>query len=139
MTPLILLGAVVAGWALQTLLTYRQSATFRQDTAGLRGLGTVSVGAGGRRYRGGRAFVALAVDEAGRVRGALVLRGWTTFSRARPLSPVVGQRASKLAGPAQISGLDCTEREASREAATLLLHARTRRAGGPITVAGADE
>lgn len=119
-TTVLLLGAVVAGWVVQTLLTYRQSMAFRRQAAALRQRGTVSVGAGGRRYRGGRAFVALAVDESGRVRDAIVLRGWTTFSRARPLPAVVGQRAGKLTGAAEVPGLETNEREACREAATLL-------------------
>lgn len=124
MTPFLLLAAVVAGWATQAYLTYRQSVAFRLQTTGLRPLGAVTIGTGGRRYRGGRAFVALAVDDEGRVRGALVLRGWTTFARGRPLTAVVGQRTAKLAGTTEILGLDGATREASRQAATLLLQAR---------------
>lgn len=121
MTATLLLAAVVAGWVVQTLFTYRQSMAFRRRANELRGLGTVTIGAGGRRYRGGQAFVALALDDECRVSAALVLRGWTTFARPRPLPAAVGQRAKKLAGPAEISGLVPAERAATREAARLLL------------------
>ena len=133
MTPFLLLTAVVAGWAAQAYLTYRQSAAFRQQTTTLRPLGDVTIGAGGRRYRGGRAFVALAVDAQGRVKGALVLRGWTTFARGRPLTAVVGQRIAKLAGTSEISGLDSMSRDASRQAAGLLLEARAAKGGNATT------
>lgn len=118
------LAAVVLGWALQMLLTYRQTTAFRRQTTELRRLGTITVGVGGRRYRGGRAYVALAVDETERVKGALVLRGWTTFSRGRALPGAVGHRARKLAGAAAVPGLDPLERSACRQAAQFLLDAR---------------
>lgn len=142
MTPLLLLAAVVAGWGVQGYLSLRQSQAFRRQTANLRTLGTVTVGAGGRRYRGGRAFVALAVDPSGRVKAALVLRGWTTFARPRPCTGVVGQRVTKLAGPAEIPGLDRTQREASRQAAELLVQSRAvaaARATRTTTPATAEE
>ena len=93
----------------------------------------MTVGTGGRRYRGGRAYVALAVDSGGRVRGAQVLRGWTTFAKAKPLTAVVGQRVNKVAGDSPIAGLDKTAREACREAATLFLSARQEWREGGVT------
>ena len=85
MTPLLLLAAVVGGTIVQQVLAYRQSQEFNRATRALRKDGAVSVGRGGRRYRGGRAFVAIAVDDRGFVRNAVSLQGWTTFARSRPL------------------------------------------------------
>jgi len=122
--PALLLAAVVAGWAVQMLLGYRQSRAFRRETAALQAYGQITVGTGGRRYRGGRAFVALAVDAGGHVRAATVLRGWTTFARSRPLYAVVGTRLNRLAGQTPVNGLDAPAREACRQAAELLISAR---------------
>ena len=132
-TTFLLLAAVVGGWIVQSIFSYRQSNGFRRDTAAMRQLGTMTVGTGGRRYRGGRAYVALAVDSGGRVRGAQVLRGWTTFAKAKPLTAVVGQRINKVAGDSPIAGLDRTAREACREAATLFLSARQEWREGGVT------
>jgi DNA-binding transcriptional regulator of glucitol operon len=63
MNPILLLVALVAGWMVQMYFTYQQSTAFNRQVRALRGSGTVSVGVGGRRYRGGRAFVALALDD----------------------------------------------------------------------------
>lgn len=126
MTTMLLLGAVAAGWLLQLVLAHRQAGDFRRQTAVLRPLGTVTVGSAGRRYQGGRAFVALAVDRRSRVRGALVLRGWTTFARPRHLDAAVGLSLSRLSGAGEIAGLDRLARGACRQAAVLLLEARAR-------------
>ena len=82
-SALIILAAVVAGWFVQMYLTYQQSMAFNAQVRGLRSAGTVSVGASGKRYRGGRAYVAVAVDDRRIVRDALVLSGWTTFARGK--------------------------------------------------------
>lgn len=119
-TPMILLAAVVAGWLLQLWLTYRQSMTFNDDVRRLRHSGTVSVGAGGRRYRGGRAFVALAFDERGVVADAIQLKGFTTFARSRRFTEVLGLKASQLRGDRDVPGLSAKQREAARQAAELL-------------------
>lgn len=121
---LVLLGAVVAGWMLQLYVSYRQATAFNADVRALRSQGTVTVGAGGRRYRGGRAFVALAVDERGVVADALCLSGMTTFARGKALPGVLGVKASRLRGDADLPGLTTAQREAAREAATLLGQAR---------------
>lgn len=129
--PAVLLAAVVAGWAVQMLLGYRQSRAFRRDTALLQPYGQITVGTGGRRYRGGRAFVALAVDAGGKVRAASVLRGWTTFARSRSLEAVVGKRVTTLAAQTPVSGLDAPVRDACRQAAELLIMARRSRSVPP--------
>lgn len=130
-TALVLLGAVVAGWAVQLYFTYRQSMAFNADVRALRPKGTVTVGAGGRRYRGGRAFVALAVDERGVVADALCLSGFTTFARGQALPAVLGVKVSTLRGDADVPGLSKAQREATRQAATLLREARRARQARP--------
>jgi glucitol operon activator protein len=117
---LAILAAVVAGWMVQLYLSYKQSMAFNRDVRGLRSAGRVSVGVGGTRYRGGRAFVAIAFDDSGVVRDAITLRGWTTFARARPLPDVIGLRAKQIKGPREIPGLPRQQREAARQAAELL-------------------
>jgi DNA-binding transcriptional regulator of glucitol operon len=131
-TALVLLGAVVAGWTVQLYFTYRQSMAFTADVRALRPKGTVSVGAGGRRYRGGRAFVAIAVDERGVVVDALCLSGFTTFARGKALPAVLGMKASKLRGDADVPDLSKAQREAARQAATLLREARQARQARPV-------
>lgn len=117
---LAILAAVVAGWMVQLYLSYQQQMAFNRDVLGLRRSGRVSVGVGGTRYRGGRAFVAIAVDDSGVVRDAVTLRGWTTFARARRLPGVIGHRAREIRGTREIPGLDRQQREAARQAAELL-------------------
>lgn len=120
MTPYLLLGAVVAGWMVQLYFSYRQSMAFNRSVTRLRADGTVSVGAGGRRYRGGRAFVAIAVDERGIVRNAITLQGFTTFARSRPLPALFDVKVSQVRGDRDVPGLTAQQRDAARQAATLL-------------------
>ena len=119
-TPMLLLAAVVAGWLVQLYLTYQQSMAFNEQVGKLRKSGRVSVGVAGQRYRGGRAFVAIAVDEQGVVRDSLTLSGWTTLARGRPLPGLVGQKINWLKGEREIPSLTKQQREAARQAATLL-------------------
>ncbi len=121
-----LIAAVVAGWMVQLYVTYQQAAAFNRQVLALRRQGTVSVGAGGRRYRGGRAFVALAIDDNDVVVDAVTLSGLTTFARGRALPALRGQRVSRLGGDNDVSGLSRQQRLAAREAATLFLEARDR-------------
>jgi glucitol operon activator protein len=123
MNPILLLVALVAGWMVQMYVTYQQSTAFNRQVRALRGSGTVSVGVGGTRYRGGRAFVALAVDDQGVVRDALVLSGWTTLSRGRRLEPLVGVRARRIRAGTVLPGLTRQQQEAAVQAVDL---AKTR-------------
>jgi len=119
-TLLLLFAAVALGWCVQLLLTYRQSKAFTSWIRALRAKGTVSVGKGGRRYRGGVAFVAIAVDDdRGVVAEAMALRGFTTFARPDVVPCLRGVRVSVLAGTRDIAELRANEREAVRQAATL--------------------
>jgi DNA-binding transcriptional regulator of glucitol operon len=118
-----LFAAVVPGWLLQMWLTSRQTLAQVRETARLRALGSVAVGKGGRRYRGGVAFVSLATDGQ-RVTGALSLRGFTTFARPVEVPALVGLRLGVVAGDRPLEGLKDNERVAAREAAGCLRSAR---------------
>jgi glucitol operon activator protein len=82
---------------------------------------------GGRRYRGGRAFVAIAVDHADVVSDAITLQGFTTFARARPLPALRGQQVRRLGGDGDVPELSRQQREAARQAAVLYLEGRGAR------------
>lgn len=112
----ILLVAIVAGGILQWVFAYRQSTSFTRAAADLRRHGTVAVGAAGKRYRGGRAYVAIAFDPTGRVTSAITLSGWTNLARPRRLQPLIGLRVNVLRGDRPVEGLTPPERAAAREA-----------------------
>lgn len=116
----ILLLAVVAGWTVQLFLTYRQSMAFSNDARAMRRSGTVTIGVAGKRYRGGRAYVALAVDDEGVVRDAIRLSGFTTFARSKPVPPLFGLRVNRVKGDRDIPGLTRQQREAARQAASFV-------------------
>lgn len=88
LTRILLVIAVM--WALQLVLAYMQAKRFQADLRALRKLGTVAVGMGGRRYRGGRAFVALSADKNLLVVDGLVLRGFTVFAKSKTLNEYKG-------------------------------------------------
>ncbi|HWL49312.1 MAG TPA: transcriptional regulator GutM [Acidimicrobiia bacterium] len=119
MTTIILIVAVVAGWMVQTYFTYRQSMAFNRDVMALRNKGTVSVGVAGKRYRGGRAFVAIAIDDHGVVKDALTLTGFTTFSRAKTLPALFDVTTSRIHAEEQLPGLSPQQHEAARQAVDL--------------------
>ena len=85
-----LLLVIAAMWASQVALAFMQAKRFQADLSGLRKLGTVAVGMGGRRYRGGRAFVALTVNDDEIVQDGLVLKGFTVFAKSRKLTNYIG-------------------------------------------------
>ena len=85
-----ILLVIAAMWACQLALAYLQAKRFQSDLRALRKLGTVAVGMGGRRYRGGRAFVALSADENQIVVDGLVLRGFTVFAKSKSLDEYKG-------------------------------------------------
>lgn len=123
-STLLILAAVVGGWVVQLYLTYQQSMAFNRQVLQLRRSGTVSVGLGGKRYRGGRAYVAIAVDDHGIVRDAISLRGFTTFARARPAPPLFDLKANVVRGERDIPQLSRQQREAARQAALLFKQGR---------------
>ena len=62
----------------------------------------------------------------GVVRDAISLRGFTTFARPGPCPPLIGVRVNQVKGDRDIPGLGRQQREAARQAATLM-----RPASGP--------
>lgn len=126
---LTLLGAIAAGMVVQACLTFKQAAAFRGAVRELRTHGTVSVGAAGKRYRGGRAFVAIAVGPDGRVTKAVSLTGWTTFSRPSNLRYVQGLRLSQLRRDGPIDEIGPGQRSALQGAAQTL-HAHLVKVAG---------
>jgi len=123
-STLLILAAVVGGWVVQLYLTYQQSMAFNRQVLRLRTSGTVSVGLAGKRYRGGRAYVAIAVDDHGIVRDAISLRGFTTFARARPAPPLFDLKVNAVRGERDIPQLSRQQREAARQAALLFKQGR---------------
>lgn len=119
----MIFAALAGGWMVQLWLAMRQSQSFLQAQKALRPLGAVAVGRGGRRYRGGVAFVTLATDGQ-RVTGATGLRGFTTFARPVELPSLVGLRLAVVAGDRPLPGLKDNERAAARQAAGMLRAAR---------------
>jgi glucitol operon activator protein len=117
---LILLGAVAVAWPFQLYMTYRQAMRFNRQVVQLRAAGKVSVGVAGNRYRGGRAFVAVAVDDRGVVRDALALQGWTTLAQGKAVPALHGRRVGQLLGDREIPGLTRPQRKAARNAAEFI-------------------
>lgn len=118
MSWIIILAAVVCGWVVQLVLSYKQSNSFNRAVFELQRSGTVSVGVAGKRYRGGRAFVAIAVNDHGIVRDALSLSGFTTFARARPVPPLLGMKLNQVRGDREVPQISHRLREAARDAST---------------------
>lgn len=125
-SPLLILGAVVAGLVVQAFFTLRQTNAFSAAVRDLRRYGAVSVGGAGRRYRGGTTFVAIATDDAGTITRAVSLSGWTTLARPRVLEGAKGYPLSRLGGDDPIGSLDARTREALRNAALTLQSHLTR-------------
>lgn len=119
MTLFLIIAAIVGGWMVQMYLTYQQSMAFNRQVLALRRQGTVSVGAAGKRYRGGRAYVAIAIDDRAIIRDAVTLKGWTTFSRGRPLTGLIGLRTSRIVAAGPLDGLSTQQHEAARQAVDL--------------------
>jgi len=113
-----LLLVIAAMWASQLALAYLQAKKFQADLRSLRQYGTVAIGMGGRRYRGGRAFVALAADENGLIVTGLVLRGLTVFAKSKPLNTYNGfSLADIISGTRVVLGEPKKVQEATQMAA----------------------
>jgi len=118
---LVFLGIGI-GWVLQLFMTFRQSMRFNDSLKPLRQQGRTAVGLGGRRYRGGRAFVALA-QQGDSVVDARVMTGFTTFALPQPYPKLNGLSLTLLAGDESIPDLPAKVRDAARMAASTLLSA----------------
>jgi len=119
-------------WIFQLWFAYRQSKNFQEDLRSLRKLGTMAVGMGGRRYRGGRAFVALTADENGIVKDGRVLRGFTVFARSKQLSAFTGFPIGQIASGDRVAeGEKKKVNEAAANSARYILdHLERVKAGG---------
>lgn len=129
---LVIIIAMMAGWMVQLYFSYRQQMAFNDQVRTLRRSGRVSVGVAGKRYRGGRAFVAIAVDDAGVIRDALSLSGWTTLARGKPLPALFDRKVAHVTGDREIPGLTPQQRDAARQAISLLKSPREGVATDPI-------
>jgi DNA-binding transcriptional regulator of glucitol operon len=77
-------------WAVQLFFAWRQAQRFQKQLATLRKEGTVAIGLGGKRYRGGRAYVALVADQSGVVTNGLLLTGMTVMAKGQPFTDYKG-------------------------------------------------
>lgn len=77
-------------WAVQLFFAWRQAQRFQKQLSTLRKEGTVAIGLGGKRYRGGRAYVALVADPSGHVTSGLVLSGLTVMAKGKPFADYKG-------------------------------------------------
>jgi DNA-binding transcriptional regulator of glucitol operon len=114
---LILIGVM---WFAQLILTYKQAMKFNDSLKALRAQGESAVGMGGKRYRGGRAFVAIA-RQGDTVVDARVMTGWTVFAGPKPFPALIGLSLTELAGDGDISQLSRKVRSAAQMAASTLL------------------
>lgn len=111
---------IAAMWVLQLYYAAKQSMRFSKSLREVRALGRTSVGIGGFRYRGGRAFVALS-EKDGIVVGAKVLVGLTVFASPADCPQLVGKPLTALANGEQMETLRKKEQEAAKMAAEVLL------------------
>jgi len=115
-----IIGLIAVMWVFQLFLTYKQAMRFNDILKPLRQQGRTAVGLGGRRYRGGKAFVALAARE-DTVLDARVMTGFTVFAAPKPCPELIGLSLNLLASDEKIADLKVKVRIAARMAATTLL------------------
>jgi len=111
---------IAAMWVFQLYFAAKQSMRFSKSLREIRALGRTAVGLGGFRYRGGRAFVALA-ERDGVVVGAKLLVGWTVFASPVDFPELVGRRLVDLAAGQGMDTLRKKEQAAAKMAAEVLL------------------
>lgn len=87
---------VAAMWGFQLYLTVKQSQRFQERIKEIRTPGTTTaIGLGGFRYRGGRAYVALAQKD-GVITGARVMAGISVLSSPKPFPLLEGRLVKDL-------------------------------------------
>lgn len=125
----ILIGIM---WLFQLWFAYKQAKIFQEDIRGLRKQGTMAIGVGGRRYRGGRAFVALACDDSGIVKAGMVLKGFTIFAKSKPLNTYTEFSIEEIAsGNRVVEGeKKKVQAAAANSAQHILDHLERMKAGG---------
>ncbi len=107
-------------WFAQLILTYKQAMKFNDSLKELRAQGESAIGMGGKRYRGGRAFVAIA-RQGETVVDARVMTGFTVFAGPKPFPALKGLSLTELAGDGDIPQLSRKVRSAAQMAASTLL------------------
>ena len=119
-------------WLFQLWFAYKQAKIFQEDIRGLRKQGTMAIGMGGRRYRGGRAFVALTCDDSGIVKAGMVLKGFTIFAKSKPLDKYTGFSIEEIAsGNRKAEGEKKKVQEAAQSSAQHIIeHFERIKAGG---------
>lgn len=117
---ILIFGGLVTMWVIQMFFTWQQAQRFMASVRTLRTKGTVAIGVGGRRYRGGRAYVALASKGDGKVADALTLSGFTVISKPQNLPTLVGLDLDALANAGAPESLKPKFREAATQAAKTL-------------------
>ena len=116
-----ILFLIAVMWVFQLYLAVKQSQRFSNDLREIRTPGTTTtVGMGGYRYRGGRAFVAMAQKD-GEVTGARILSGLTVFANSKPFEDIVGHKLSDLAEGKGLENQRFKVVEATKHAAKTLL------------------
>jgi len=85
-----LFTALGIAWAIQLFFAWRQAQRFQKQLSTLRKEGVVAIGVGGRRYRGGRAYVALVANESGVISNGLLLSGITVMAKGKPFTDYKG-------------------------------------------------
>ena len=120
-----ILALIAGAWVFQLYFTFKQSMAFNDALKPLRAQGRVAVGLGGKRYKGGRAFVAIA-EKGGAVVDARVMTGFTVFAKPIAFSELNGLSLALLAGDGDIPGLKAKVRSAAQMAATTLLNASSK-------------
>jgi glucitol operon activator protein len=122
MNVALIVGLIFVMWIIQLFMTYRQSMRFNDVLKPLRAQGRVAVGLGGKYYKGGRAFVAIA-EKGGVVVDARVMTGATVFAKPQDLPALKGLSLTQLADDGDIAGMKAKVRSAAQMAANTLLKA----------------
>ena len=118
----MIFGIIAVMWVIQLYMTYRQSMRFNDVLMPLRKQGRVAIGLGGKYYKGGRAFVAIA-EKGGVVVDARVMTGATVFAKPQELPALKGLSLTQLADDGDIDGMKDKVRSAAQMAANTLLKA----------------
>ena len=116
----LIIMLIAAMWLVQLFLTFKQSMRFNDVLKPLRSQGRTAVGLGGKRYRGGRAFVVIA-QQGDTVVDARMMTGFTVFARPQECPELKGLSLTLLASDAPIAGMKDKVRSAARMAAETLL------------------
>ena len=116
-----ILFLVAVMWVFQLYMAVKQSQRFSNDLREIRLPGTTTtVGMGGYRYRGGRAFVAMAQKD-GEVTGARILADLTVFANSKPFDEIIGHKLTDLVEGRGVENQKFKVVEATKHAAKTLL------------------